>query len=129
MFCLVCPFYSLCYAWKRINVVIGCKGCGICKDKEVRQRCTRGRYDPRRSSVKFSKLFVTDSWRFLCNETIRLGIVVNVERQIVGTENDFAVAVDEDIGKRTGTETIDPLRVSLTWVEWRGVRGGSQKGR
>ena len=66
---------------------------------------------------------------FLFDKKSGLSIVVNIERQIVGTENDFAVAVDGDIGKIMGTETIDRLRDSLTWVGWGGVRGRSHKGR
>ena len=90
----------------------GYNGCGIRKDKEDRQRGTTGRYHHRALSVKISKLSVTNTWTFFCDEKMALNIVVNIEKQIVGTENDFAGPEDEDIGKMTGTETIDRLRVS-----------------
>ena len=57
-----------------------------------------------------------------------LNIVVNIDKQMAGTENDFAGAVDEDIGKIMGTETIDRLRVSLTWVGWGGMREDHRRG-
>ena len=52
---------------------------------------------------------------------------MNVEKQIVGTENDFAGAVDVYIGKIIGTETVDRLRAALTWVGWGCVREDHRK--
>ena len=55
-------------------------------------------------------------------------MAVKVERQIVGTENNFTTAKDGDINKIRGTELVNCLHMSFMQVEWRGVRGGSQKG-